>query len=752
MYRPLDRQLVEPYSNWDVDQIRRMFGHAELTPADPVTVGEFGSWTITYFTGAYGLGRFGRVALPFKYVSGWGAFQNTDPSADNYFSVECSNPDANIELLIEHPQSSVFPLHHAATAVVGGLSLGEGEWIRFNLGDTSQGSSGWRVQHFSEDAHPWSVWVDAFMSRHYVQVPGVPPLRIVAGSADRLTLTMPSNTTPNEPAWLCARVVDRFNNTATSFRGSMRMEQHPDVAGLPKFVEFGEAEQGVARIEGISVRNPGIVRLKAELPGTAIAATSNPVQCADDFERRLYFGDLQSQSNETAGTNTAESLFQFARNVSCIDFLAHTANDWELQQEDYEKIRGLARDYNEPGRFVTIQAYEWSGLTPGGGDHCVLYLRDDQPIYRSGHFKVFDGSDTEMDRYPVSALLETFRGRKDVFVTPHVGGRMATLDDFDPTLMPYLEICSTHGRFEWYGREAIERGLTIGFVGSTDDHTGRPGAGYSAFADARRGGLAAVYSSNLTRQSLWDGIRRRHVYATTGDRIILDVKVNGASMGEEARLSETPAIDVEIHATGPIRSLEVLRDLDVIYAHGLTRGEAFAADRLRFEWSDPDARAKGPIQWDGDLEISHGRIVSASRYAYHSPVEPITEVSERRVSWISTTDLGSVTFTGRGRGDQDGLLISLEEADQAILTFRTRPVSFQQSVSALLTEAHHYSGDGLQGGLTAGPVPEQPGPLDVEFTFRDDDAPAGRHAYWVRAIQEDNEIAWSSPTWVDLDI
>ena len=99
MYRPLDRQLVDPYSDWDVDRIRRMFGHAELTPADPVTVGEFGSWSITYFTGAYGLGRFGRVALPFKYVSGWGAFQNTDPSADNYFSVECSNPDANIRVV-----------------------------------------------------------------------------------------------------------------------------------------------------------------------------------------------------------------------------------------------------------------------------------------------------------------------------------------------------------------------------------------------------------------------------------------------------------------------------------------------------------------------------------------------------------------------------------------------------------------------------------------------------------------------------
>ena len=245
MYRPLDRQLVEPYSNWDADQIRRMFGHAELTPADPVTVGEFGSWSITYFTGAYGLGRFGRVVLPFKYVSGWGAFQNTDPSADNYFSVECSNPDANIQLLIEHPQSSVFPLQHAATAVVGGLSLGRRRGGSDSIWETlhraaADGESSTSVR--TPIPGPSGSTLSCLVTTS--RFPGVPPLRIVAGAADRLTLTTPSNTLPNEPAWLSARVVDRFNNTATSFRGSMRIERHPDVAGLPKFVEFGEAEQG----------------------------------------------------------------------------------------------------------------------------------------------------------------------------------------------------------------------------------------------------------------------------------------------------------------------------------------------------------------------------------------------------------------------------------------------------------------------------------------------------------------------------
>lgn len=749
MYRPLGKKLVEPYTDWSVDRIEKMFGHAELSPTDPVVTGEFGSWQVTYHTGVYGVGRYGRIVMPFKYVSGWGAFQNSEPSADNYFSVECSNPAANLGLIIEHPQSAVFPLQHAATAVVRGVPLGPDEWIRFSLGDRSQGSRGWRAQHFSEDAHAWSVWVDALMSRHYVQVPGVAPLRVVAGPAEKVILTVPATVTPNEPAWLAVRLIDRFGNTATQFRGTVRFEPISEVAGLPKTVKLGEAEQGSARLEGLSFLKPGVFRLRGEVVGSSMKATSNPLLCNISMHRRLYFGDLQSQSNETAGTNTAESLFRFARNVSCIDFMAHTANDWELQQGDYEKIRDLARKYDEPHRFVAIAAYEWSAPTPAGGDHCVLYLNDGEPIHRCGHFKVFDGSDTNMDRYPLTELIDTFRGREDVFATPHIGGRMATLDIFDPSLMPYIEICSTHGRFEWFARDAISRGLNVGFVGSTDDHTGRPGAGYSAFADARRGGLAAVYAGELTRPSIWEGIRRRQVYATTGDRIILDVHVNGVPMGQETRTGEAPAVSVEIHGTGPIRSAEILRDLEVVYRHDLGNGSKLADNLIRIEWSDPQSSAGRPVRWDGELAISSGRIVSVRRFGYHSPLEPITEITDQKVGWISTIDLGSVTFTGQNRGNVDGLLIEFDSAESAVLDFRSEPVSFRESVADLLSGDRTYRGAGAVGNLTIGPVPAAPGPLDVSFEFVDRSPLDGRHAYWLRVIEEDNEMAWSTPIWVD---
>ena len=36
---------------------------------------------------------------------------------------------------------------------------------------------------------------------------------------------------------------------------------------------------------------------------------------------------------------------------------------------------------------------------------------------------------------------------------------------------------------------------------------------------------------------------------------------------------------------------------------------------------------------------------------------------------------------------------------------------------------------------------------EADFTFVDMDPPEGRSYYYVRVIQEDEEIAWSSPVW-----
>jgi len=43
----------------------------------------------------------------------------------------------------------------------------------------------------------------------------------------------------------------------------------------------------------------------------------------------------------------------------------------------------------------------------------------------------------------------------------------------------------------------------------------------------------------------------------------------------------------------------------------------------------------------------------------------------------------------------------------------------------------------------------EPGPDRVEFTFRDPSPLPGINSYWLKVVQADMEMAWTSPVFVD---
>ena len=75
-------------------------------------------------------------------------------------------------------------------------------------------------------------------------------------------------------------------------------------------------------------------------------------------------------------------------------------------------------------------------------------------------------------------------------------------------------------------RQALADGLRFGFVASSDNHAGFPGA----YGEGLMGALVA----DLTRPAILEAIRDRRTYALTGDRIELSFTVNGALVAPRA--------------------------------------------------------------------------------------------------------------------------------------------------------------------------------------------------------------------------
>ena len=71
--------------------------------------------------------------------------------------------------------------------------------------------------------------------------------------------------------------------------------------------------------------------------------------------------------------------------------------------------------------------------------------------------------------------------------------------------------------------------------------------------------LLAVWSPELTRESLFDALQQRHVYASTGGRILLYFTADKHLMGEEYQTSSAPEFKVVVVGDGPLKKVELFK-------------------------------------------------------------------------------------------------------------------------------------------------------------------------------------------------
>ena len=124
-------------------------------------------------------------------------------------------------------------------------------------------------------------------------------------------------------------------------------------------------------------------------------------------------------------------------------------------------------------------------------------------------------------------------------------------------------------------------GHRLGVIGSSDEHSGQGGR--------RHGGLAAVWAEELTREGIFDALRQRHCYATTGERILMDFAVDGIGMGDAARraIGSRLTIRLRVWGTDALLRVEVLR-----YRFGQDSGFVPIL-----------AEAPRPEAWDAEYEL-----------------------------------------------------------------------------------------------------------------------------------------------------
>ena len=495
-----------------------------------------------------------------------------------------------------------------------------------------------------------------------------------------------------------------------------------------------------------------------------------------DTGLNIYFGDLHNHNSVGYGLGSPERAFEIARShLDFFCFTPHAYYDTSAQSvmmknwTGYEKITHdrwpdvleLNKQYYEPGSFVTFPGYERHSSAVG--HYCAIFPYDDAPLNYYA----------ELGDFQKHAL------ESGAIIVPHHPGYVegtagAEPRFWDPRVSPILEIFSEHGNAACdtapvdYVRHSmgprisrhtmqgfLEQGYRFGIVASTDDHLGFPGA-YGE-------GKAAVLAPELTREAVFDALKKRRCYGVSGDNIEVDFRVNGCLMGGEMSYTRKRTISAAISGRDWLDRVEVLKNNRVIHRDFPCDIETSSnlwnkpvIIRIEYGWG-PMAENQIPLDripeiYDWDFTVSFGGAkILEIEPCWQSA--PLTEDRRHRITNKSASGFSLESYTSRRRclfnRDTHSIVMKVQGSPGDFLTINIRQPEEKRidvKLSELLKgdEAWRVKRNSLKIHRI---IPEVN--AKTAFTITDDNS--GDHVdwYYLRVFQKNGQLAWSSPVWVE---
>ena len=485
---------------------------------------------------------------------------------------------------------------------------------------------------------------------------------------------------------------------------------------------------------------------------------------------KILYGDIHNHNAHGYGVGSIERSLDVAR--SHLDFFAFTGHSswhdlpsmeggrerhwiegFKRLKETWPRVQQVIADGNRDNEFCAFLGFEWHSSQ--WGDQCVVFPRDRRPIFYCA----------EVDR------LRRFCLEEQALMIPHhlaypKGRRGVNWDCFDEACTPVVEIYSEHGNSEddrgpfpffshsMGGREtantasaALEAGLRFGFVGSSDDHAGFPGA-YGE-------GLMAALVSEFTREGIFDAIRARRTYALTGDRIELDFSVDGAPMGSTLDAGTQAEARFSVRGRDELDVVELIQDGRIV--HRFYPSQAMPLEnpvqvRLEWGWGPWGALALDRVcDWAMKLRVEHGRI---ARYFPCLQSMPFDEQRRHCFEREGEAGLAIRSYTARQNAYRENpnqsVVLEIEGGPGTVLELALSEPVAQRSRHEL-AELQRGSANFFTGPFPAEGyqwhrlVPLSASAVSGKALLEVN----GKGHVYLRARQRNGHIAWASPVFLN---
>jgi hypothetical protein len=310
----------------------------------------------------------------------------------------------------------------------------------------------------------------------------------------------------------------------------------------------------------------------------------------------LIYGNLHEHSENSscwpAGVDgNLHDNYRFGMYSEGYDFVAITDHGYLMTEVYWRKNLRIADFYNDPPYFVALPAMEWTKRTDqnsetiesGSGHYNVIFAStDDARKFIRNRDEIY--SVISPETLNSKLLWEFLHLRKINCITiPHhpvCSTHRMDWEVHDDHYVPVVELFQVRGNNEYpdcprlinyqkfkpsnnkkvYVNYALkEKKYKMGFIAS-GDHTGM-GVG-----------VAALWVKEFDRSGILETMRERRCFATTGDKIIMDLRINGAMNGSVIITNKAPAINIKVKAQRELEKIDILRNSEIIKTYSIQDG------------------------------------------------------------------------------------------------------------------------------------------------------------------------------------
>jgi len=325
----------------------------------------------------------------------------------------------------------------------------------------------------------------------------------------------------------------------------------------------------------------------------------------DDDILTTYWGDLHCHSYFSPDAEgEPDELYYFARDLAKIDFVCVADNDFYpskiLLDSEIHYTAELAKSLTEENRFLAFSGYEWTYYRDNPSrtnNHRIIVFPNDSPL-EAARRNESNGADEKAFR--------AFLDKNRYFAFPHHAHWRLLNSPFEWG----VEVTSAWGTYildcdTVY--KNLNKGTRFAFLGNSDSHRFMPGLS---------GAITGVFATELTQKSLFDAIKKRRTFATTGNKTLIAFWLNDIFMGGESTSNHPPILRWRVIPHGKLERIELIRDGKIIHFSNKKYGE----------WQDvtvPEGQHWYILQVkeEGNYQRHpHNVAVAWGKYAWSSPI------------------------------------------------------------------------------------------------------------------------------------